>query len=207
MQAFREWMETNIDLSTYQVAAATSVEQPLFSEEFMGTHTWPSPPSATKKTGLPTVPRCMEIVHMQSMMMILRARGKINYLHRKETFYNIIRKKFATFRVKWTHKVRLSYSGPSCAKLNELLNFQICTGQVVNVGCEHLWHEAYPMPGCEDGPTFLVDISREEMQKVKASLDEERAFAKYMALKETYVDGGKVGTLPRKKAKVVRLPA
>jgi hypothetical protein len=83
------------------MAANTSVAVPMFSEEYMGTHAWPS----TKSGNLPTVPRCLEQFHMQAVVSLLREERRSNFLRQKESFYAVVRRKFSTARTNWRKKV------------------------------------------------------------------------------------------------------
>ena len=90
-----------MDFCQYRIAAVSSVAHPMFSEEYMGSHAWPS-----RKTGkIPTVPRCLEQFHMQAVISLLHEQGKSNYLRQTENFYTVVRRKFTTTRTKRRKKV------------------------------------------------------------------------------------------------------
>ena len=104
VKAFREWLEVSMDLSTYRSAASTCVMSPLFSEQYYGTHAWPSH-TAKRGSDCNVVPRDLELVHMAAVQIILNKENKSSYNHQKDRLYNIVRKKFSTARRRWKQKV------------------------------------------------------------------------------------------------------
>ena len=166
MQAFKLFVRVNMDLTNVRSAAPTSVARPMFTEEYMATHDWPSDNSKTMNGyHFLFVPDCLvqvrnkvdllllffvdmphwfslKQVHMQAVMNILRKENKVQFLYGRNKFYEIIRKRFLTVRARWTKKVCMSYTSSTSAQwMNFYEKLQITTGTGVIVGCGHDRHK------------------------------------------------------------------
>ena len=105
IQAFRMFVQVNMQLPTYRQAAYSSLAWPMFSKQYMGTHFWPSDKAKRTTPSSKTVPRCLEQIHMQAVINILRKQNLEGYLYQHEKFYNVVRRKFSSTQSIWKQQV------------------------------------------------------------------------------------------------------